>query len=78
MKEIKTTPWFCSECDYGPMDAMTSVPNGVMPEEGSITLCLNCGAVYELDWTLRPRPSKFLNPIIVAAMMEIKKRGRFR
>jgi hypothetical protein len=78
MKEISTKPWFCHECHYGPMDAMTCVTDDAKPEEGDVTLCLNCGAVYELDWQLRPRLSKLLNPTIVFAQTEIRKRGRFK
>jgi hypothetical protein len=69
-------PWFCHECSYGPMDTMSGVTDGA-PKEGDFTICLNCGAVYELDWQLLPRPSKFLNPIIIYAQELIKKRGRF-
>jgi hypothetical protein len=77
MKEIETEPWICSNCGYK-INAMTATSDNAVPSEGSITICLNCAAVYELDWQLRPRPSKLLNPIIVLAQLEIIKRGRIK
>jgi hypothetical protein len=76
MRETKIKPWICSSCAYE-MDTMAGVPHDATPIEGDIIICLNCAAVYELDWQLRPQPSELLNPVIVAAQ-EIIKRGRIK
>jgi succinate dehydrogenase/fumarate reductase-like Fe-S protein len=77
MIQHDTKPWVCCECHYE-MDTTTNVTDDTAPKEGDFCMCLNCGAVYEYDWQLRPQSSNFLNPVIIAAVEMIKRRGRLK
>lgn len=49
-------PYTCRDCGYGPDTAASTVDDGVGPEQGALSLCLNCGALslFQPDMTQRP------------------------
>lgn len=60
--ETSATPVFtCQECGYC-IDSVTSVQDtAAIPKDGSISICLNCGFLYEMQsgrWM--PPPDGFL------------------
>jgi transcription elongation factor Elf1 len=43
-----TSSWKCSRCGYEMNEAECLTEKGAQPDNGSITMCLNCGAIYEM------------------------------
>lgn len=47
MIENREPPWMCTGCGYV-MDSYSTIDSSkVKPKDGSISICLNCGARYE-------------------------------
>jgi hypothetical protein len=45
MTEIREPPWMCDSCGYV-MDSATPVHGEGLPQDGSLSICANCGALY--------------------------------
>jgi ribosomal protein S27AE len=44
-REIREPPWMCGGCGYV-MDAATPVQGAGQPQDGSLAICANCGALH--------------------------------
>jgi len=47
MRSTFYKPWMCVQCGYM-MDAASHMKKDVTPDEGDLSICLNCGKTYKL------------------------------